>query len=60
MKRDAYTILRDFADASGRLSNIAKDWREGQFRRGDLTDAANTIEGLRALLVELRQGEVQQ
>lgn len=57
--RDAYTIISQFDEAAAKLSNTAKDWRAGQFRRGDLTDAANTIEGLRALLVELRQGEVQ-
>lgn len=60
MKRDAYAIVCHFDEVARMLSNTAKNWRAGQFRRSDLTDAANTIEGLRALLVELRQGELAQ
>lgn len=55
--RGAFEIIRDFAAASGRLHAVASDWRASQFKTSDLTDAANTVEGLRALLCELRAGE---
>ena len=52
--RGAYEIIRDFTAAAERLNRIAIDWRQSQFRAGDLSDAASTIEGMRALLGELR------
>lgn len=54
-ERDASAIVSDFASASGRLNAMAADWRAGQFRPGDLSDAAHTLEGLARLLAELRQ-----
>lgn len=57
--RDAFAIVCDFAAASGRLKAMGADWQQGQFKAGDLSDANATIEGLRALLIELRQ-EVRQ
>lgn len=54
--RDAFAIACDFAAASGRLAAMGADWQAGQYKAGDLSDAANAIEGLRALLVEFRQG----
>ena len=56
--RDAFAIVCDFSAASGRLNAMAADWQQGQFRAGDTTDANNLLEGLRALLAELRQGAV--
>ena len=53
--RGAYEIVLDFAAATERLSRIAADWRQSQFRAGDLSDAAHTLEGLARLLAELRQ-----
>jgi hypothetical protein len=52
--RDAYEVIRDFNAAANRLATISADWKQGQFRAGDLIDAASTVEGLRALLAELR------
>ena len=57
--RNACAIVRDFAAAAGRLSAITADWRQGQFKAGDLSDANAIVEGLRVLLIELRQ-EVRQ
>lgn len=53
--RGAYEIVQDFAAATERLTRIASDWRQSQFRAGDLSDAAHTLEGLARLLAELRQ-----
>lgn len=55
--RGAFEIVRDFAAGAERLHGIATDWREGQFRAGDMSNTENTVEGLRALLRELRVSE---
>lgn len=52
--RDAFEVIRDFNAAAKRLATISADWQQFQFRAGDLIDAASTVEGLRALLGELR------
>jgi hypothetical protein len=52
--RDAFEIIRDFNAAAKRLATISADWQKFEFRAGDLIDAASTVEGLRALLGELR------
>ena len=57
LTRGAFEIVRDFAAASSRLNNMARDWTQGQFKAGDKTDANNLLEGLRALLAELRTQE---
>jgi hypothetical protein len=53
--RGAYEVVQDFTAATERLARIAADWRQSQFRAGDLSDAAHTLEGLARLLAELRQ-----
>lgn len=57
MTRQTDDILTEFADAADRLAAIAGDWRQRQFKAGDITDAAHQVEGLKHLLTELRQGD---
>lgn len=53
-ERQAFAIVLEFGAAADRLAAMANDWRQGQFRKTDTTTAANAIEGMRALLAELR------
>lgn len=53
--RDAPGIINDFSAAASRIARIGDDWMCGLFRAGDLADANAAVEGLRALLIELRQ-----
>jgi hypothetical protein len=55
--RGAYEIVQDFAAASGRLNDMARDWTAGQFKASDKSDASNLLEGLARLLTELRTSE---
>lgn len=53
-EREAFAIVLDFAAAADRLAVMASDWKQGQFRRTDITTAAASIAGMNALLGELR------
>ena len=52
--RQASVVVGDFAAAADRVAAMAKDWRQGQFRRTDTSTAANTIADMNVLLGELR------
>lgn len=56
--RGAYEIVQDFAAASARLDGMAREWKGGQFKASDKSDASNLVEGLARLLTELRNAEV--
>lgn len=54
VERQAFAVVLDFAAAAARLAGIAADWKQGQFRKTDITTAAASIAGMNALLGELR------
>ncbi|HET7561695.1 MAG TPA: hypothetical protein VFJ87_04875 [Rhodanobacteraceae bacterium] len=53
--RQASEVIAEFATAADRLTAMAKDWVEGQFRHNDVADADSILRGLTHLLNELRQ-----
>lgn len=54
IEREARAVVLDFAAAADRLAAMAADWRQGQFRKTDVTTAAASLAGMNALLGELR------
>lgn len=53
-EREARAVVLDFAAAADRLAAMAADWKQGQFRKTDVTTAAASLAGMNALLGELR------
>lgn len=54
VEREARAVVVDFAAAADRLAAMAADWKQGQFRRTDITTAAASVAGMNSLLGELR------
>jgi hypothetical protein len=54
--REPGAILADFAAGADRLTAIAGDWQQRQFKPGDLAGADSVLRGLGHCLAELRQG----
>lgn len=53
--RESTVVLCDFGSGAARLSALATDWSNGQFKPSDLPEADALLRGLQHLMVEIRQ-----